>query len=130
MSNPVWMRNKDMEDRSEGWYWCGGSRAAPLDPPELHFTSPEVWPEMAWLAKADPVLPKMPRPKLKVDDPVLVRGLAFGANEWQPRHFAGWDIHGMMRCWNTGKTSHTSEKSETSPWTEWKLPESKNDQPT
>jgi len=47
------------------------------------------------------------RPELKVDDPVWVR--EFSEAEWCPRHFSDWDDDGKIRCWEEGKTSHSSE---------------------
>jgi hypothetical protein len=63
-----------------------------------------------------------PRPKLKVDDPVLVQQQP--SDTWQKQHFAGWGEDGTCKTYKNGRTSFTAaDIDDTISWPFYKLPE-------
>lgn len=60
-------------------------------------------------------------PDLPIDTKVYVRSRE--ANEWVPRHFAGWDDQGQILVFTCGVTSFTGSDADKISWEYWKLAE-------
>ena len=64
-----------------------------------------------------------PRPELKIDDPVLVRG--YTKAKWSKRHFAGWNKNGpgiMVFAYGRTSFTHSGEEKDLGSWPFYKLP--------
>jgi hypothetical protein len=119
LPTPKWEKLTEVEP---GLYWCGGLSERPSGSPYVTCFKTGSVGAPAWYARICdvPPLPEMPRPDLKIDDPVLVRDNADG--KWLKKHFAGWSDDGRMQTWPYGGTSWSNEE-ELVPhkWDHWKI---------
>ena len=117
IEKPVWKKTNKIE--KPGMYLYGGKGEKPgqLARP-LIYKLPVDWEEYFWLAYLGPIPePEMPRPDLRIDDPVIVWDYPDGGR--YRRHFAGWTPDGRIKAWNNG-TSWTTEH--VTIWNNYRLP--------
>lgn len=117
MTNPVWKKVTQVEP---GLYYYGGPSIEPSNYHEiLEYRKPRSFNHLYWYARIGDIPPEpvMPRPDLKIDDPVWVWD---APNQPIKRHFAGWSSDGLIMTWSNGGTSWTRDAS--SSWTHYRLP--------
>ncbi len=115
---PVWVKTNKIE--KPGLYLYGGCKEKPSEEISAVFYAkkPRIFSDYHWLAYLGPIPePEMPRPDLKIDDPVIVWD--FAENAARRRHFAGWTDDGKVKTWNQG-TSWLS--CYTTIWNYYRLP--------
>jgi hypothetical protein len=116
IERPIWKKIDRIDE--PGLYLWGGSGTSPLVKSAIIELEPRRLFDEYWFAYLGPMpQPEMPKPDLKIDDPVIVW---MNNCEEERRYFAGWSEDGRIICWAAGGTSWSTGSNTT--WYQWRLP--------